>query len=102
MISDFDEDLDRIDLSGLTVEDAYIGLSLSDGSFALTSAGDAGFFEIILFLDETQDGMVLRAENISEDPDRAGLDADFEVLILGNADLTSANFIGLSADLMEA
>lgn len=102
VITDFDDSLDRIDLSDIAVEDAYIGLSLSDGSFSLTPPGDASFFDILLFLGETQDGMVLRAENISEDPDRAGLDADFEVLFLGNLGLTSDNFIGLGAGPMEA
>lgn len=102
VITDFDDSLDRIDLSDIAVEDAYIGLSLSDGSFSLTPPGDASFFDILLFLDETQDGMVLRAENTSEDPDRAGLDADFEVLFLGNLGLTSDNFIGLGAGPMEA
>ncbi|OED47976.1 hypothetical protein AB838_15405 [Rhodobacteraceae bacterium (ex Bugula neritina AB1)] len=100
VITDFDDALDQIDISSIAVEDAHIVLSLDEGNFDITSQNADSPPDIIIFLDEHADGVLLTAVNVSEDPDRALLDADFEVLLLGGHTLTSSNFTDIGGDAM--
>ncbi|WP_424978293.1 Ig-like domain-containing protein [Leisingera sp. S232] len=100
VITDFDDALDQIDISSIAVEDAHIVLSLDEGNFDITAQNADLPPDIIIFLDEHADGVLLTAENVSEDPVRALLDADFEVLLLGGHALTSGNFTDIGGDAM--